>query len=448
MSYLLILGGGESGVGAAILAHKKNIACRLSDSGTLKEEHRKELMKRDIPFEENGHSSAWLSEATEVIKSPGIPDTAPLIKELHSRGISVISEIEFAARYLSPRDKVVAITGSNGKTTTTTWLTHVLQKAGKNAIACGNVGVSLARLVAEDPHEYYVVELSSFQLDGTQNFHPHIAILLNITPDHLDRYEYKFELYAASKMRITRNLTAQDYFVYWQEDDFVVQALQTQHPSYPTLPFSLEGSGKAFYCSETQSIHFTTTEQLPAFTIAQTDLALMGKHNMLNAMAVGLAARSLGVCNEILYDALHNYVNVPHRIEPVGEVNGVLYINDSKATNIQSTYYALEAQTRPVILILGGTDKGNDYSEIEELVCSKCKALIFMGVDNSKLHNFFDGKMDNIRDASSMDEMLEYARSLGQPGDVVLLSPACASFDLFKNYEDRGNQFRQKVQSM
>lgn len=448
MSYLLILGGGESGVGAALLAKKMNIPCRLSDSGTLKEVHRAELTRHSIAFEEGGHSTSWLTEVTEVIKSPGIPDSAPMIVEFRKRGISVISEIEFAARYLSPENKIIAITGSNGKTTTTTWLTHVLQKAGKDAIACGNIGVSLARLVAEAPHEYYVAELSSFQLDGTVNFHPHIAVVLNITPDHLDRYEYKFEFYAQSKMRITRNLSEQDYFIYWQEDTFITQTLQAMPPSYATLSFSLEGKGNAYLNSLNETLYFVPTDQLPAFSIAQKDLALMGKHNLLNAMAVGLAARAMGVNNEALYEALHHFVNVPHRIEPVGIVDGVLYINDSKATNIQSTYYALEAQTRPVILVLGGTDKGNDYSEIEELVRSRCKALIFMGVDNNKLHAFFDNKITDIRDARSIDEMLHHARTLSQTGDVVLLSPACASFDLFKNYEDRGDQFRSKVQAL
>lgn len=448
MSYLLILGGGESGVGAALLAQKMNIRCRLSDNGTLKEEHRNELTQRGIEFEELGHSAEWLSEASEVIKSPGIPDTAPMIKALHERGILVISEIEFAARYIAPESRLIAITGSNGKTTTTTWLTHVLQKAGKDAIACGNIGVSLARLVAEEPHEYYVAELSSFQLDGTIAFHPQIAIVLNITPDHLDRYDYKFELYAQSKMRITRNLSEEDSFIYWQEDSFITTALQERATSYNTLSFSLEGKGNAYFDAEKHLLYFAPTDTLSSFSIAQDELALMGKHNLLNAMAVGLAARALGVENAPLYEGLHHFVNVPHRIETVGRVDGVLYINDSKATNIQSTYYALEAQTQPVILVLGGTDKGNDYSEIEELVRSRCKALIFMGVDNSKLHSFFDGKIAEIRDARSIEEMLLHARSLSRAGDVVLLSPACASFDLFKNYEDRGDQFRSKVQAM
>lgn len=446
MAYLLILGGGESGVGAALLAKKEGIACRLSDNGQIKDKFRAELELHGIPYEEGGHSSEWLAEASEVIKSPGIPEKLPLIQDFIQRGISVISEIEFAARYLPQGTKVIGITGSNGKTTSVTWLTHTLTTAGLDAAMCGNVGRSFARLVAEEPHSYYVVELSSFQLDGTYQFHPDIAIVLNITPDHLDRYEYKFELYAESKMRITRNLSAEDQFIYWAEDSFISSFLQQNRANtFEQMPFSLTENGSAYYDKKEQVLHFKATEQLPPFSIAQKDLALMGKHNVLNAMAVALAARSLGVNNEALFEALHHYTNVPHRIEIVADIDGVRYINDSKATNIQSTYYALEAQTRPVVLILGGTDKGNDYNEIAPLVLRSCKALIFLCVDNEKLHRTFDGKIDTIRDASSMDECLQCAMEIAKEGDVVLLSPACASFDLFMNYEDRGDQFREKV---
>lgn len=447
MEQLLILGGGESGVGAAILAHKMNIPCRLSDSGELKPHYRKELKQYGIPFEEGGHSSLWLQEASEVIKSPGIPDSLPMIQELRRRNIAVISEIEFAARFLPQEARVIAITGSNGKTTSVTWLTHILKGAGFDAALCGNVGNSMARLIALEPHAYYVVELSSFQLDGCYQFHPHIAILLNITPDHLDRYAYDFSLYAASKMRVAQNLSPQDTFIYWGEDNPTQTALAaTPYPGLK-LPFALEESPEAaaYYNAQTATLHWRGEGDLAPFELPYKELALVGKHNILNAMAVALAARRLGVGNTHLREGLTHYNNVPHRIEPIAEIDGVRYINDSKATNLQSTYYALEAQTRPVVLILGGTDKGNDYTEITPLVQSHCKALIFMGIDNRKLHQAFDGKISTIRDVRSISACITAAREIAQSGDVVLLSPACASFDLFKNYEDRGDQFRQAV---
>ena len=304
----------------------------------------------------------------------------------------------------------------------------------------------MARLVADDPHKYYVVEMSSFQLDGTYKFHPNVSVLLNITPDHLDRYEHKFELYALSKMRITQQLGKGDSFIYWAEDAFIKAYLEKHAMECSLLPFSLQADGsKALYESDKEMLCIEATHDLPAFSIPKGDLALVGKHNLLNAMASALVAREFGVSNECLGKALRDFKNVPHRIEYIAEINGVRYINDSKATNIQSTFYALEAQTAPVVLILGGTDKGNDYSEIEDVVLSKCRALIFMGVDNDKLHRSFDGKIAQIRDARSMDECIAHAQELAQPGDVVLLSPACASFDLFKNYEDRGEQFKNKV---
>lgn len=446
MSYLLVLGGGESGVGAAILAQKVGLSCRVSDKGKLTPQYREELEKRGIPYEEGKHSPDWLLGANEVIKSPGIPDSLPLIQDFIKRGISVISEIEFASRYLPEDTKVAAITGSNGKTTTVNWITHILKTAGYDAAMCGNVGFSMARLVAEDPHKYYVVEMSSFQLDGTYKFHPNVSVLLNITPDHLDRYEHKFELYALSKMRITQQLGKGDSFIYWEEDAFIKKYLEQHSMECTLLPFSLQASGaKALYESDKETLHIEAQHNLSTFSIPKRDLALVGKHNLLNAMASALVAREFGVSNECLGKALRDFKNVPHRIEYVAEIDGVRYINDSKATNIQSTFYALEAQTTPVVLILGGTDKGNDYSEIEDVVLSKCRALIFMGIDNDKLHRAFDGKIAQIRDARSMDECLAHAQELAQSGDVVLLSPACASFDLFKNYEDRGEQFKNKV---
>ena len=446
MSYLLVLGGGESGVGAAILAQKKGIPCRVSDKGSLHPKYKEELDKRNLPYEEGMHSPKWLEEADLVVKSPGIPDTLPMIRNFRDRGIAVISEIEFAYRFIPETTKIIAITGSNGKTTTVNWVTHILKSAGHDAVMCGNVGFSLARLVAEEPHEYYVVEMSSFQLDGVYEFHPNISVLLNITPDHLDRYEYKFELYAQSKMRIAQQLGKNDSFIYWGEDAFITKSLEETPLSCDTLPFTLnEEGGAAVYRNLDHTLFIPARHGLSDFSIPVNELALIGKHNILNAMASALVARELGVSNESLAQSLRDFKNVPHRIEYVGSLQGVDYINDSKATNIQSTFYALEAQTKPVVLILGGTDKGNDYSEIEPLVLAKCRSLIFMGVDNEKLHKAFDGKVPTIKDARSMDECLALAQMLACPGDVVLLSPACASFDLFQNYEDRGDQFREKV---
>lgn len=446
MPSLLILGGGESGVGAALLAHHLGIDCAVSDSGTLKTKYKEELSRCGIPYEEGGHSAVWLDSAEEVVKSPGIPPSAAPLRALRERQVPIYGEIEFAARHLPKGAKVVGITGSNGKTTSVTWLTHILQQAGMDAVACGNVGESLARKLIEPPHAVYVVELSSFQLDDTLAFTPDIAVLLNITPDHLDRYEHSLALYAAAKWRITRKLGPEQTLVYWGEDATIATLLQGNEP-FSTVSFSLTNRAAAYYSEEQDALIFAAMGNAPELVLKRELLALKGKHNILNALAVGLAARKLGVQNAHLAAALTQFINVAHRLEPSGVVNGVSYINDSKATNIDSTRYALEAQTQPTVLILGGTDKGNDYDTIADLVRTHCCGLIFLAVDKSKLHATFDGMMP-ICDASSMQEAVNLAHAMAKPGDVVLLSPACASFDLFNNYEDRGEQFKQEVKTL
>ncbi len=445
MATLLILGGGESGVGAALLAKSKGIECAVSDSGRIAEDYRKELIAVQIPFEEGGHSEAFLDAAQEVIKSPGVPPTAAPIKRLRSRNVPIISEVEFASRYLPQSCKLVAVTGSNGKTTTVTWLTHLLKKAGKRAIACGNVGFSMARAVLQGGFDYFVAELSSFQLEGVETFHPDVALLLNITPDHLDRYEHKIELYAAAKMRIAMNLGIGDSFIYWREDALTPALIPANAP-FELKSFSLRSDkgARAYLKEDGSALCFCAENGMAPLEIPTDQIALPGKHNLLNAMAVGLAARSLGIPAEAVRDALHQFTNVPHRMEYVADLDDVSYINDSKATNIASTIYALEAQQRPVVLILGGTDKGNDYNEIKDLVLAKCRSLLFLGKDNAKLRNFF-GNLLPYDEATSIPEAISKCAAMAEKGDVVLLSPCCASFDLFHNYEDRGDQFRAEV---
>lgn len=445
MRKLVILGGGESGVGAALLAKKLGISCFVSDSNLLKAPFREELLEHGIPFEEGGHSPSILLEATEVLKSPGIPDNSPVIEKLRIRGIPILSEIEYAYQHFPHKEcLLIGITGSNGKTTSVNWLTHILQTRGLDTVMCGNVGRSFARVLASEPlHFCYVVELSSFQLDGIDRFHPDIAILLNITPDHLDRYDHKLERYAASKMRIAKNLSADDSLIYWADDPHISSLIPTS-ASYTLRPFSSCDATRDEACAYLAdgNLHFKGQEDAPDISIPVSDLALEGLHNQLNAMAVATAALELKTPESDLRKALEDFKNVPHRLEFVAEIEGVRYINDSKATNIDSARYALGAQTRPTVLILGGTDKGNDYSEIAELIKDKCKALIFLGLDNSKLHRAFDEEIAQTVDARSMKECIELAYRIASPGDTVLLSPCCASFDLFSNYEDRGDLFR------
>ncbi len=446
---IIVLGAGESGVGAALLAKSKGFSVFVSDFGSISERYKKELIENKIPYEEGKHSSELILGAKEVIKSPGIPDTASIIKVIQERNIPIISEIEFAGRYT--KSKMIGITGSNGKTTTTMWLYHILgqtlyrNQEEKLGLA-GNVGFSLARQVIKEEHpECFVLELSSFQLDNMYNFHLDIAVLLNITPDHLDRYDYSFEKYAQAKMRVLQNQTAEDAFVYWGEDEFISRYVTMHAPlKMQTLPFfSYQQVGSAADISDknTLNVHFGDYK----FETALSSLAIQGPHNYQNAMAASIVALQLGVSPEGLAMALSSFVNVPHRLEKIAVVNGVRYINDSKATNINSTYYALRTMTTPYVLILGGKDKGNDYSEIADLIVAKARALVFLTTDTEKLYATFQGRVEQIVAVQSMKEAVQVSQKLAEKGDTVLLSPACASFDLFSSYEDRGNQFRQEV---
>jgi len=439
---IVVLGGGESGTGAAILARKQGFEVLLSDTGRIADKYRNLLIEHDVPFEcDAPHTESEVLAASLIIKSPGIPESAPIIVKARAKGIPVISEIEFAGRYTS--STMVCITGSNGKTTTTTLIGHLLTKAGLDASLAGNVGQSLALQVALDPHDIYVVELSSFQLDGMYEFHPHISILLNITPDHLDRYDHSMELYAAAKMRVAQNLTPADTFIYWQEDPVTMAHLNLVK-SHPTpLPFGVERTPGSAAWMETDTLHFSTPQA--TFSIPRANLSLKGLHNIYNSMAAALAATFLGVDPAVISRGLADFTPVEHRLEPVATVHGVEYINDSKATNVASTYYALESMTRPTVLILGGTDKGNDYNDILPFIRSKVHTVVAMGVDNSKIVNFCHLHGIPVRDTHSLADAIEACSLVARSGDVVLLSPCCASFDLFKSYVDRGNQFKQAV---
>lgn len=441
---IVVLGAGESGVGAALLCKSRGISVFVSDYGQISDKYRKELEEHSIPYEERQHNREVILQAREVIKSPGIPHTAPIIKAICEANIPVVSEIEFAGRYTKGR--TIGITGSNGKTTTTMWLYHILETAGYSVGLAGNVGFSLARQVCTDEQpDYFVIELSSFQLDDMYDFHVHVALLMNITPDHLDRYNNSMEQYALAKMRILQNQTSQDAFIYWGEDQFITQYVLANQPMpMQLLPFvTYEQAGAAADKSDDHlmRVHFSGR----SFEYPISALALQGPHNLQNAMAASCAALFLGVPEEALRTALHDFVNVPHRLEKVAVVEGVRYINDSKATNINSTYYALRTMTTPYVLILGGTDKGNNYEEIADLVLSGARALVFLTTDSAKLHQTFDGRIDLIADAHSMEEAIKISHSFAQEGDTVLLSPACASFDLFNNYEHRGDCFREQV---
>lgn len=445
MSKIVVLGAGESGVGAAILAKTKGFDVLVSDLSEIKPEYKKELDDNGVRWEEKGHSTDEILKADEVVKSPGIPDKAPLVAELRAKGVPVISEIEFAGRYTD--SKMICITGSNGKTTTTMLTYHTLKKAGLDVGLAGNVGFSLARQVAVDPHDYYVIELSSFQLDGMYDFKADIAVLLNITPDHLDRYDYKFQNYVDSKFRIVQNMTEADCFIYWN-DDPVIQAELAKRDDIKAskCPFALEkAEGLAAYV-ENEVLKFEIKDKKIDMELSK--LSLKGQHNVYNSMASGLSAAVLNLTKETIRESLCDFQGVEHRLEAVARVRNVLFVNDSKATNVNSCWYALQCMNTPVVLILGGKDKGNDYSEIEELVKQKVRAIVCLGVDNSKLHDFFDGKVQNIADASSMKEAVEKSFQFAEKGDTVLLSPCCASFDLFQSYEDRGRQFKEQVRNL
>jgi UDP-N-acetylmuramoylalanine--D-glutamate ligase len=444
MKRIVILGAGESGVGAAILAKKQGFDVFLSDSSEIKSEYKALLEKHEIELEEKKHSEVLILNADEVIKSPGIPEKAPLIKKLHEKGIPVISEIEFAGRYT--KAKMICITGSNGKTTTTLLIYHILKNAGLNVGLAGNVGKSLALQVANDSFDYFVVELSSFQLDGMTQFKADIAILLNITPDHLDRYDYNFQNYINSKFRIMQNQKEKDAFIFWENDPVIKSELVKRSIQSTLYPFAIERTEKTKAFIENDNLMIQTLKSL--FTMPSTELALQGMHNTYNSMAAGLAASIINVRKEIIRQSLQDFQGVEHRLEYVATVKNIRFINDSKATNVNSCWYALESMKTPVVLILGGTDKGNDYSEIEELVRSKVKGLVFMGLDNAKLHQFYDGKIADIVDVRSMEDAVHAAYKMAAEGDTVLLSPCCASFDLFKNYEDRGIQFKRCVRDL
>jgi len=441
---IVILGAGESGAGAAVLAVKQGLEVFVSDADVVKPEYRQLLEKYKVPFEEGGHTMEMILLADEVVKSPGIPDTAPVIQAILEAQIPVISEIEFAARYSNA--KKICITGTNGKTTTTSLIYYMMQQAGMNVGLAGNVGKSFALQVAEENYDYYVIELSSFQLEGMYNFKADIAILLNITPDHLDRYNGSLQKYADAKMRILQNMTKEEYFIFCSDDEITIRELENIVHVVQSLPFSAEDkhSPGAYLEDDTLNIDF----QNNIFSMLVGELSLNGRHNLYNSMAAGIAGRVLEIRNEFIRKALTTFPGVEHRLEKVLKIRDVQYINDSKATNINSAWYALECMKTPVVWIAGGTDKGNDYSMLLNLVKEKVHSLICLGKDNSKLVESFGGVVPQYVEVSSMEDALKAAYKMSKPGDTVLLSPACASFDLFDNYEDRGRQFKQCVKEL
>jgi UDP-N-acetylmuramoylalanine--D-glutamate ligase len=441
---IVILGGGESGVGAAILAKKKGFEVFLSDAGAIKSKYAEMLNSHDIEWEEKNHSTELILNAGEIIKSPGIADKADIIRQIASRKIPVISEIEFAGRHTDAF--MICITGSNGKTTTTMLTYQILKNAGLDVGLAGNVGNSLALQVAENPHPYYVIELSSFQLDNMYRFKADIAVLLNITPDHLDRYHYNMKEYAGSKFRIIRNQTKDDSFIFWNDDPVIQQGIREFKPVATLYPFAENRKPGVKGFLENENIIIETNKG--NFSMDRNLLALKGTHNLYNSLASAIAAKAADIRDDKIRESLRDFMGVEHRLEMVTRVRGVDYVNDSKATNVNSCWYALNSINTPVILILGGVDKGNDYAEIEETVKKKVRALIFLGVDNDKLHRFFDGKVKIIEDAGSMSEAVNKSYALAEKGDTVLLSPCCASFDLFRNYEDRGEQFKTAVRNL
>ena len=444
MARIVVLGGAESGVGAAVLAKVKGFDVFLSDKGTIKDEYADMLRKWEIPFEQGQHSEELILNADEVVKSPGIPGTVPMVQKIREKGIRVVSEIEFASRYDSA--KKICITGSNGKTTTTSLIYYLLQNAGLNVGLGGNIGKSYAYQVATEHFDYYVLEISSFQLDDIYDFRPDIAIITNITPDHLDRYDHKMENYVAAKFNITRNLTEDDCFIFDSDDAITVGHLSKIVLRCKMLPFSQEKEvEQGAFLKDDKIVLRYDKEETDLFL---EQLALGGRHNVYNSMAAALAAKATGIENKVIRESLATFQPIEHRLEPVLSIKDVLYINDSKATNVDSAWYALECQKRPVVWIVGGTDKGNDYSVLNDLVKEKVKAIVCLGVDNSKIHAAFEGLVPIITDTRSAEEAVRKAAELAQSGDVVLLSPCCASFDLFKNYEDRGEQFKAAVRKL
>ena len=443
MKRIVILGAGESGAGAAVLAKKEGFDVFVSDMSKINDKYKKMLDDHNIEWQEGHHTEEKILNASEIVKSPGIPKEAPMIKKVMEKGIHIISEIEFASRYTN--SKMVCITGSNGKTTTTSLIYHIFKEAGYDAGLAGNIGKSLALQVAEDPHEYYIIELSSFQLDNMYDFHANIAILLNITPDHLDRYDFCMQNYVDAKMRIIQNQTENDSFIYWNDDPIIKKELEKYDIKAIVFPFSeLKENGSIGYIEEGKYI----IEQPTPFNMEQEELSLSGKHNIYNSLAAGIATNIAGIKKEVIRKSLSDFPGVEHRLEKVTKVGGVQYINDSKATNVDACWYALESMKTPTILIVGGKDKGNDYDAIKPLVKEKCVGLVYLGADNKKLHDNFDNMGIPVRDTHSMKECVQACYEMAKPGDTVLLSPCCASFDLFKNMEDRGEQFKTLVRNL
>ena len=444
MPRIAVLGGGESGTGAAILAKVKGFDVFLSDKGTIDEKYIRMLKEWDIPFEQGRHTEELILNADEVIKSPGIPSAAPMVQKVCDAGINVISEIEFAGRYDTA--KKICITGSNGKTTTTSLIYYLLQQAGLNAGLGGNIGKSYAYQVATEHHDIYVLEISSFQLDNMYDFKADIAVITNITPDHLDRYDHKLENYVKAKFRITRNMSSDDCFIFCSDDEITVSHLNKIVVKAKMLPFSqkTEVSQGAFLKGDKMVVRYEDSE----CDMFIQELALGGKHNVYNSMAAAIAGKIMDIDNEVIRESLSTFQPVEHRLEKVLSIGDVLYINDSKATNVDAAWYALECQTRPVVWIVGGTDKGNDYSVLLDLAREKVKAMICMGLDNRKFHESFGEIVPEIHDVTSAEDAVRLAHDIAEAGDVVLLSPCCASFDLFKNYEDRGRKFKEAVRNL
>ena len=437
---IVVLGGGESGFGAAYLAKQKGLEVFLSDKGQLRENYKQLLQENGIDFEEGNHDEERILSADWIVKSPGIPKKAEIIQKIQAKGIRISSEIEFASEFTQA--KIIAITGSNGKTTTTSLIYHILKNDNFNVGLGGNIGKSFAKQVADENYDYYVLEVSSFQLDDIQNFRPYISLLLNLSPDHLDQYNYDYEEYALAKFRIVENQENDNYFIYNRDDEMSLQLLEKLEIKAKMLPFSLKENvlEGGFINNENIEVKLTETFSMPV-----AELSLMGNHNVANSLAASIAGKILKISNESIRNSLMTFQAVAHRLENFAEIDGIQYINDSKATNVNATYYALESMTRPTIWIVGGTDKGNDYTEIENLVKRKVKAIVCLGLDNQKIIDFFKDKKEQIYDTSSIEECVKICKTLAKNGDSVLLSPCCASFDLFKNYEDRGDQFKNEV---
>lgn len=443
MARIVILGAGESGAGAAVLAQKKGFDTFVSDMSLIKDKYKAMLNERGIQWEEGKHTEELILNADEVIKSPGIPNDAPIILKLKNQGTPIISEIEFAGRYTNA--KMICITGSNGKTTTTSLIYHIFKKAGLNVGLAGNIGQSLAYQVAECNYDYYVIELSSFQLDNMYKFHANIAVLMNITPDHLDRYGFEMQNYVDAKFRIIQNQTDDDAFIFWNDDPIIQKELHKYGIHGQYFPFAEKNEEGVAAFTEENKVYFTRPI---AFNMEQEELALTGTHNLFNSMAAGISANIAGIRKECIREALNDFKGVEHRLEKVARVKGVDYINDSKATNVNSCWYALQSMKTKTVLILGGKDKGNDYNEIADLVKEKCSGLIFLGLHNEKLHDFFGNFGLPIVDVQSMPDAVNAAYNMAKKGETVLLSPCCASFDLFKSYGDRGDQFKECVRNL